>query len=150
MYSIYSLKKSCSDEVKYIGLTKQDIKDRLAQHIYKARGAKKKNKVQAWIISCLNSGNNIEINILEDDIIDIKTAIIRESYFIKLYREKTSDIKNETDGGSCAYDGSYWRGKKQSPEHSKKISIALKGRKPKEEEIKPRVSKTLICRAPML
>ena len=85
MYRIYSLKESFSDEVKYIGLTKQDIKDRLSQHIYKARGAKKKNKVQAWIISCLNSGNNIEINILEDDIIDIKTAIIRESYFIKTW-----------------------------------------------------------------
>ena len=44
MYSIYLLKETGSSIVKYIGLTKQDIKNRLIQHIYKAKGAKKKIK----------------------------------------------------------------------------------------------------------
>lgn len=77
MYSIYSLKESGSDVVKYIGLTKQNIKNRLSQHIYKSRSAKRKNRVQAWIISCLNSGIEIEISIIEKNIDNIDLATIR-------------------------------------------------------------------------
>lgn len=44
-------------------------------------------------------------------------------------------IVNETGGGSCAYDGSYWGGRKQSPEHSNRISNVLRGRKPAQKEI---------------
>ena len=136
MYSIYSLKESGSDIIKYIGLTKQNINDRLIQHIYKSKSSKKKNRAQAWIISCLNLGINVEISIIEENIDNIDLAIIMESYFIKIYRKINPDLKNETDGGSCAYDGSYWKGRKQSSDHSNKISNALKGRKPKDEEIK--------------
>ncbi len=139
MYSIYSLKESGSDVVKYIGLTKQDIKNRLAQHIYKSRSAKRKNRAQAWIISCLNSGNEIKISIIEKNIDNLDLAITRESYFIKYYRKLNHSILNETDGGSCAYDGSYWKGRKQSAEHTNKIANALKGRKPTEKEIKKSV-----------
>lgn len=139
MYSIYLLKETGSSIVKYIGLTKQDIKNRLIQHIYKAKGAKKKNKTQAWIISCLNSGISIEIELIENNIVDIETATIRESYYIKLYRKINPDLKNETDGGNCSYDGSYWRGRKQTLDHSKKISNALKGRKPSKYEIEKSV-----------
>lgn len=143
MYSVYLLKEADSPIIKYIGLTRQDIKDRLNQHISKAKRAKKKNRTQAWIISCINSNTNIEIVAIEENIDNIDLAIIRESYFINLYREINHDLKNETDGGSCVYDGSYWRGKKQSPSHSNKISESLKGRKPSRDEIKKSVDAML-------
>lgn len=139
IYSIYVLKESSSNQIKYVGLTKQELNNRLSQHIYKAKGAKKKNKVQAWIISCLNRGDTIKIEMIDNNIKDINSAIIREAYFISIYKELGMELKNETDGGSCAYDGSYWKGKKQKPEHSIKISKALKGRIPRPEEIKKAV-----------
>jgi hypothetical protein len=140
MYSIYSLKnRKESENIKYIGLTKQNVKDRLIQHIYKAKKAKRKNRTQSWILSVLNKNEIVEINIIETNILNIDIAIERESYYIKFYRSIGMDIKNETDGGSCAYDGSFWKGKKQKKEHSNKISNALKGRKISQEEIKKSV-----------
>ncbi len=124
-------------------MTRQKIKYRLSQHISKAKASIKKNRTQAWIVSCLNSDIKIEIDIIEENIDSIDLAISRESYFIKLYRGINGDLKNETEGGNCMNDGSYWRGRKQTKEHSDKISNSLKGRKPRPEEIKKSVDRMI-------
>lgn len=133
MYKIYYLITEYDDQIKYIGLTKRNLSVRLKSHIYKAKNTTRLNKAQSWIISRINSGYDIIIEKIESNIKSLDEANEREKYWIKYYKDVGYDLKNGTEGGDSIK--SYWKGKKQSKEHSKKIKMSLAGRKLSEEHI---------------
>ena len=126
MFSIYYLTTD-GEGIKYIGLTKRKMAIRLNAHISKAIKRKNPNRAQSWIKSRIKSGKNIQIVKIESDIKTIEEANERERYWIKHYKDTGIDLLNSTEGGDSIK--SYWKGLKQTKEHSEKIREALTGRK---------------------
>lgn len=94
---IYGLYNSFSDEIRYIGKT-NNIKRRLSEHIQEAKSNKynhfPKNR---WILKTLASNGKINIKILETT--DDASWPEREKYWIKYYKNISSNILNISEGG---------------------------------------------------
>lgn len=96
MYRIYYLNSSDDITIKYIGLTKNTLKRRLNGHLYCSKNNLKKSN---WIKSVLNKNEKIIINLLEDNILTLEEAYIKEIYYIEKYKKLGLDLKNLSNGG---------------------------------------------------
>jgi hypothetical protein len=96
MIIIYTINDPLTNEVKYIGKTKQPIKIRLEQHI---RASKRYNhKMSTWLKSLIDK--NLYPIIEEIDISDSDLyANILETMYIGLFTSWGFDLKNMTTGG---------------------------------------------------
>jgi hypothetical protein len=109
-YKIYVIKEVNSDEIRYIGLTKNSINRRLNDHI---RDKKNKHKYN-WIKKV--GKENIEIVIIEENISSIEEVCVKEVKYISEYRKNGHRLVNISNGG----DGNF--NFKFSDEHKLNIS----------------------------
>lgn len=93
IYKIYGLRVIGEDEIRYVGLTKNTLSSRLAQHIREKRHNPYKIN---WI---LKNKHNIEIILIEDNIKGLYNANEKEKYYIDLYKSIGNRLTNLTDGG---------------------------------------------------
>lgn len=110
---VYGLSSSGDpDNIKYIGITKRKLNTRLKEHIKSVN--LKVNKRTNWIKSTLNKGENLIINVIDTAITEDELKE-KEIFYIKSYKEKGFDLKNDTLGG----DGCW--GFKMPREHVNKL-----------------------------
>jgi hypothetical protein len=120
-YKIYGLKLKDSDEIKYIGMTKQSLENRLMGHISSSKRYNHKNA--CWL---KGHKDEVEIVLIEDGILTNKDCCQKEIHYIKLFKSFGANLNNYTIGGDS---GGGMSGKKQSEETRKKISESHTGKK---------------------
>lgn len=154
IYGIYDPNKP--NVIRYIGKTKKTINERLCNHIYLSKKGLKR-PLNLWIKKLLD--NDIKPEIIEIEKTNINEWSDREIYYISFYRKK-NELLNLSDGGGSNLnyspsdetrkkisDGNkgkigYWRNKKMTEEHKKKISESGKGKK-RNEITKKNISNSL-------
>ncbi len=118
MIQIYVLIDPRTNEVKYIGKTKQPINRRFRHHIHRGRRFPNMNRVSSWIANVLADGLIPEIFIIEK--VDPKIWEDSERFWIAYFRFIGSNLTNMTDGGEIN------DGRKPSLETRAKLSMAAK------------------------
>ena len=111
-YTIYKLVDPISDEVRYIGLTFNSLKQRLKSHCSEKSKSHKSN----WISLLKSKGLKPNIYLIEEDISTLENAELREIFYIEKYKNEGHDLTNSSSGGS--------KNKKMSDETKKKMSDA--------------------------
>jgi len=114
MTKIYKLIDPETNDIKYIGKTKESLKKRLSGHITKAKKSRISH-VSCWIYSLLEKNKKPLIELIEE----CENWIEREQYFISIY----PNLCNHSIGGESGT-----LGYKMSLEHKEKISNSLKGK----------------------
>lgn len=122
MIKIYAITSSKDpDNIVYVGKTiKKLLSARLSQHIYDAKKAKRKNKMQAWIINQINNNYNINIELIDN--VEKDNWAFWEKHYISLYKSWGFNLKNMTIGGENGVI-------RHTPESKKLISLNKKGKK---------------------
>lgn len=99
---IYSLNDPKNNEIRYIGQTICDPRDRLSQHKYQWTRPRKSTegltKVNSWIKNLFQNNLKPIMNIIESNIAESELDT-REIYYIKYYRDLNYRLCNHTDGG---------------------------------------------------
>lgn len=132
-WTVYALKDE-HDNVRYIGWTAFAPAKRLKQHMAEANRTKRGTHKLWWIRSMVKRGLAPTVHIIEQGIGSRWAE--REIACIKHYRAMGCDLTNATDGGdgvlglvmspeSIEKMAAHKRGKKLSPEHVKKVLVAL-------------------------
>ena len=130
MYKIYSLSDPISNEIKYIGLTKMSLKDRLRKHIDSSRIAKDGCNRERWVKSLLLEDKKPDIETIEElDTYDFSI----EKYWIQQMRSWGFDLTNVTDKEKADMCFKTMKGRIVSRETRLKMSIAFTGRRHTEE-----------------
>lgn len=133
-YKIYGLIVIGDEKLRYIGLTKNSLRKRLVSH--KSESKRRETYKDRWV---RKNDYNIEINLIEENIPNLKEANEREVYWIKYYRDLGYDLVNTSDGGDGTsgvkptqaqkdYLSSLYKGVPLSEEHKKKISDSHKNK----------------------
>jgi group I intron endonuclease len=111
-YTIYKLIDPISKEIRYIGLTFNDLNQRLKSHFYEKSKSHKSN----WIQSLRKQGLKPIIESIEDNILSYDEVCDREIYWIQKYKSEGHPLTNMASGGN--------KNKKMSDESREKMSIA--------------------------
>ena len=109
-YTIYKLTDPISNEVRYIGLTFNDLKQRLKSHCSERSKSHKSN----WINQLKSKGLKPSIESIEDDISSYDLVCEREIYWIDKYKSEGHPLTNMASGGN--------KNKKMSDETRLKMS----------------------------
>jgi group I intron endonuclease len=135
MNKIYALKDPISDDIRYIGKTKNDLKKRLYEHCT-IRNLKEKNHKNNWIKSLLKL-NHRPVIILIEEVVDSDWQE-REIYWIEFYKNIGNNLTNGTNGG----DGG--NGAKRSKDYIERlIDIKRKnGTLTRSDECRKRISES--------
>jgi hypothetical protein len=144
-YKIYGLKLKDSNDIRYIGLTKQSLHNRLIGH--KSTTSKRNTKNGNWINK---HKDNIEIILIEESLVNLQDANEREIYWINYYKELGNDLTNGTLGGDGVNPTEESRnkmsesakGRKHSYETKKLISEILRNREPISDETRNKMSES--------
>lgn len=120
-YKIYKLIDPITKEVKYIGLTKRGLEQRLNEHI-KGYGQKNNSHKRNWINSLLKKNLKPIIELQESSLTKL-TVCEREIFWIQYYKEQGFNLTNVTSGGDGIRDYSH------SEETKAKLKKSLTGRK---------------------
>lgn len=115
-YYIYTLSDPISNEIKYIGKTK-NLKDRLYRHLSNYSLKESWTSKNKWLLNLKNNGLKPIMKVL--DIGDENNIDELEIYWIEQFRQWGIKIKNETKGG----DGFNWTGKKHTQESIEKMKM---------------------------
>ena len=115
-YTIYKLTDPISNEVRYIGLTFNDLKQRLKSHLSDSGKTHKCN----WIRKLKSQGLKPIIESVEENIASYEECCLREIYYISYYRNIGCNLTNSSSGGGINY--------KMSDETRLKMSISAKNR----------------------
>ena len=137
---IYLLIDPLTDEIKYVGKTK-DINIRMTNHMCPSQ-LKAKTHKNHWLKK-IAVQNMKPVVLIIDEAHDVNTANTLESYWIEQFRIWGIKLTNGTPGG----DGATLTGRKRSPETIEKVRLANIGRVLSDEtkaKISKSVSKTLI------
>ena len=109
-YTIYKLIDPISNESRYIGLTFNDLKQRLKSHCSEKSKSHKSN----WINQLKSKGLKPLIESIEDDISSYDDVCEREIYWIDKYKSEGHPLTNMASGGN--------KNKKMSDESRKRMS----------------------------
>lgn len=109
-YTIYKLIDPISNEIRYIGLTFNDLKQRLKSHCYERSKSHKSN----WINQLKSKGLKPLIESIEGDISSYDDVCEREIYWIDKYKSEGHPLTNMASGGN--------KNKKMSEESRKRMS----------------------------
>jgi group I intron endonuclease len=109
-YTIYKLTDPISDEIRYIGLTFNDLKQRLKSHCSENSKSHKSN----WIQQLKSKGLKPLIESIEGDISSYDYCCEREIYWIDKFKSEGHPLTNMASGGN--------KNKKMSDETRKKMS----------------------------
>lgn len=115
-YTIYKLIDPVSDETRYIGLTFNDLKQRLRSHCSEKSKSHKSN----WIRKLISQGHRPIIESIEENISSYDECCNKEIYYIEKYRTEGHPLTNMATGGN--------KNKKMSDETRKKMSDSHKKR----------------------
>lgn len=94
-YTIYKLIDPTSNEIRYIGLTFNSLKQRLRSH----RNEKSKSHKCNWIMSLKKQGLSPIIESIEENIDSYEKACEREIHYIDFYKN-ICDLTNHSSGGN--------------------------------------------------
>lgn len=117
---IYVLIDPRTNEVRYVGKA-NDPKQRLRKHIFDSSRSQETH-AKTWINSLLKNGLRPALEVIEkcgDD------WSVRETYWIKYYKDLGVDLTNATDGGE---------GIRPNEDARRKMSLAHIGKKPSDEQ----------------
>lgn len=115
-YTIYKLIDPISNEIRYIGLTSNSLKQRLKSHLSDSGKTHKCN----WIRKLKYQGLKPIIEPVEENISSLEDCCLREIYYISYYRNIGCNLTNSSSGGYINY--------KVSDETRLKMSISAKNR----------------------
>lgn len=115
-YTIYKLIDPISNEIRYIGLTFNTLKQRLGSHMSEPGKSHKCN----WIKKLKSQGLKPIIESVEDNISSYDDCCLREIYYIDYYKSCGCNLTNSASGGN--------KNKKMSDETKKKMSESAKNR----------------------
>jgi group I intron endonuclease len=115
-YTIYKLIDPTDDNIRYIGLTFNDLKLRLKSHLSEPG---KSHKIY-WINKLKKQGLKPIIESVEENISTHEIACEREIYYIEYFKSIGCDLTNMATGGN--------KNKKMSDETKKKMSESQKER----------------------
>jgi hypothetical protein len=126
VFRIYALvSEDEPGRIRYIGLTKQALHRRVAQH--KCDSKRLRHHAANWIRSL---DKRITIILIEDNI-SRDDILSRERHYIAYYKALGFNLVNGNDGGNAYTDGNKIseakRGVKLSPAHIAALSLAHKG-----------------------
>lgn len=94
---VYVLKEPNTNEIRYVGVTTQELNQRLSQHINAAKNHEKRH-VCNWISTLLKEGLRPVIEQI-DDVPDNQWEEM-EKYYIKTYRNIGCNLTNISEGGA--------------------------------------------------
>lgn len=97
---IYKLIDPISNEVRYIGKTKNSLTKRLYEH-FTIRNLQTNTHKNNWIKKLITLNLRPLIEIIE--IVDEISWIEREMYWIKFFKDNGANLTNTTDGGEGAF-----------------------------------------------
>ncbi len=98
-FKIYCLCDPRTNEIRYIGQTRQKLIVRLQRHISKAKTEQNQfNHRVCWIKSILERNERPIIQLIEEGLSQ-QEAIAREIYYIQKFRSEGIDLVNTSDGG---------------------------------------------------
>lgn len=126
MVFIYTLSDE-SGNIRYVGKTKQYLKQRLYSHIKECYSNRKSHKI-SWIKSLLNKGERPIISVI-DEVFD-EDWQFWEVYWIEQFKQWGFKLTNQTEGGQGG------NGYTHSEESKLKMSISKKDIKLSEEHKK--------------
>lgn len=134
-YYIYGLSSSEDGIIRYVGQTKNNIKNRLNEHKCDALTKKLKSHKCNWIRKVYRDGFEIKISLIEET--DEKHWQEREIYWIQEYR-KTNKLLNQLDGGECGgIGGKYFQySYSETKDLLKKMNFSFKNFKEYKSKIK--------------
>lgn len=115
-YTIYKLIDPISNDIRYIGLTFNTLKQRLGSHLGETGKSHKCN----WIKKLKSNGLRPIIESIEDNISSYDECCLREIYYIDYYKNIGCNLTNSASGGN--------KNKKMSDETKKKMSDSAKNR----------------------
>jgi hypothetical protein len=139
LYKIYALLEPNTELVRYVGLTKKSLKERLRKHLNEKLRGKKATYKYNWIQSLKEKGLKPEIILLEDNL-NLEEANEKEIVYIKTFKSFGAKLVNISIGGNCGASGykhseelkEYFRelnkGRFVSQETRDKLSKSLKGK----------------------
>ena len=140
---VYTLEDPRGGGVRYVGVTHQKTRTRLAGHMSRAR-KERRYHLTAWVGSLLDAGVEPVLKVVESGTgADWAEAEVR---WIHRYREMGFDLTNATDGGEGCPGHSVspearekiaaaHRGKPLSAEHRAKVAAGNRGKKISPEAI---------------
>jgi len=97
-YHIYILKHPITNEIRYVGQTKNTLSNRLYDHLYEARKRKNLTYKNNWVFSLLQKELKPKIEML-DYAWGIEEANQIEKTYIKRFKEMGKRLTNSTTGG---------------------------------------------------
>ena len=115
-YTIYKLIDPITNEIRYIGLTFNDLKQRLKSHCSDVNKTHKSN----WVRKLKSQGFKPIIEPVEENISSYEECCSREIYYIQYYRNIGCNLTNSASGGGVNF--------KMSDETRKKMSESQKKR----------------------
>lgn len=115
-YTIYKLIDPMTNEIRYIGLTFNDLKQRLKSHCSEKSKSHKSN----WVQSLIKQGLKPIIESIEDNILSYDEVCEREIFYINKYKSEGYRLTNMASGGN--------KNKKMSYETRNKMSNSAKNR----------------------
>jgi len=124
MVIIYALSDE-SGEIRYVGKTKQYLKQRLYSHIKECYSGRKSHKI-SWIKSLLKNDKRPIISILET--VEEDNWQHWEKYWIEKLRNEGCNLTNLTEGGQGG------NGYSHTEESKQRMSKSKKGRKLSDEQ----------------
>lgn len=127
MICIYVLKHPITNDIRYVGKTKQKLYKRLYGHIRYSTTTKKSNHNTNWINSLLKENLYPIIECIEK--VEESNWQEREKFWIQYYKDKGIKLTNILEGGQGAYGGdntAWFKGRKHSEETKRIISIKNK------------------------
>lgn len=115
-YTIYKLIDPETNEVRYIGLTFNTLKQRLKSHYSEKSKSHKSN----WVQKLRSKGLKPIIESIESDILSYDEVCEKEIYYINKYKSEGHRLTNMASGGN--------KNKKMSDETRRKMSESAKNR----------------------
>lgn len=133
-YTIYKLIDPITNEVRYIGLTFNDLKQRLKSHCNEKSKSHKSN----WIQKLKSEGFKPIIESIEDNISTYDECCEREIFYIEKFKLDGHRLTNSATGGN--------KNKKMSEETRKKMSDSAKIRCENYKLVHSEETKTLLSK----
>lgn len=140
---IYVLKDPTTGEIRYVGKS-NDPKRRVTQHLqFASKFSSKTDHKNCWIRELVSKNLKPVVEIIDEVALDYWQSL--EAAYVQFYLEHGCPLVNGTSGGEgvemtpaivekiTKNNSRFWRGKKLSLEHRRKLSLSHKGHKPSDE-----------------
>lgn len=100
-YKIYTLNDPDTNEVRYVGYTKNQLNSRFNQHIHDIK--RSKSHKACWIKKLIRNGKKPIINLIEGNL-NIEAALELEVFYINDFKLKGCKLTNSTTGGDSYFE----------------------------------------------